>query len=113
MSAYAALRTAVPFRLLRHAVPGLVALAMALFAVTSEQAWPFDVVAGYTGLMLVLKLGAYVSEVKPPRPLNAPSGAVYGVVYGATALTFLLGQWWITAAAWVTIGGLSFLAARR
>lgn len=113
MSATAAAPTAVSLRSLRHAAVDLAALAFALFAVASEQTWAFYVVAGYTGLMLVMKLGAYVAKMKPARPADAPPDALYHVVYGAMVLVFLAGQWWITAGAWAVVWGLSFLAARR
>jgi len=105
---------AVTPRSLRHAAIDLAALAFALFAVvTHSTGWAFYTMTGYTGLMLVIKLGAFVAKVKPVRAADAPPDVVFHVVYGAMVLTFLAGQWWGHAAAWAAIWGLSFLAARR
>ena len=101
-------------RSLRHAAIDLAALAFALFAVaTQATGWAFYAMAGYTGLMLVMKLGAYVAKMKPVRAADAPPDLVFHVVYGAMVIAFLAGQWWGHAAAWAAIWGLSFLAARR
>ena len=102
-------------RVLRHAVVDLVALAFALFAVSfrAQAPWAKTVLLGYTALMLVLKLGALVAKVRPPRPADAPPDALYHVVFGAMVVACAVAQWWGLAAAWVVIWALSFFAGRR
>lgn len=112
MSATAA-PSPVSFRSLRHAAIDLVALGFAFYAVWSKAEWAFYVMAGYTALLLVMKLGAALAKTKLLRPADAPPDVLYHVLYGAMVVAFLSGQWWGTAAAWAAIWGLSFVAARR
>ncbi|MFW5972773.1 MAG: hypothetical protein ACOCTG_02180 [Bacteroidota bacterium] len=74
------------------------------------------VVIVYTPLMLVLKAVAYFggSLLGQFRQTgNAPPGWFFHTVYGLSVALLLVGQWWIMAAAWAAIWGLSVLTERR
>ena len=110
----------LPMRVLRHAAVDIAALLLALVAVSTGATWAYYTIVGYSVLMLVLKLGAAFSKVRPPRPADALPDVFFHVLYGAMALVFTLGAylatgtpWWGPALAWVAIWALSWWSARR
>lgn len=107
-------------RILRHAAVDLLALLLALFAITSGAPWAYYLVLGYSVLMLVLKAGAAFTKVRTARPDDALPDVFFHVLYGAMVLVFTLGAylrsgtpWWGLALTWVAIWGLSWWGSRR
>jgi len=89
---------------------GTVAMEVELFGLTGPVTVLWWVLAVYTALMLLLKAGA-LATARTLRQMNmgqdAVSPNVYRLLYAMNTIALLAGGFWLLAAGWVGIWGLS------
>lgn len=96
---------------LRHVLIDLAILVVIGLATFGGQSWALWVVWVYTPLMLLLKLGAVVSNVTPKQ--NEVPDWFYHALYAASLVILLYHLLYWEAAGWAAIWVLSVIAASR
>ncbi|MBO6574149.1 MAG: hypothetical protein JJ896_01935 [Rhodothermales bacterium] len=96
---------------IRHVVIDIAVTLLIAYVAFAGQAWALWVVWIYTGLMLLLKLGAVAGNV-PVRSQGVPTW-FFHVLYAANVgLLLYAGQLW-AAGGWAVIWVLSMIAEAR
>jgi len=91
-------------------VLGMVAMQANLFGLEGSITVLWWALAVYTALMLLLKAGALASA-RTLRQMNLEGGTVsstvYRVLYAVNTIALFAGGFWLLAAGWAAIWGLS------
>jgi len=105
---------------LKHVILDLVCTAVIAIAVFAAPVWARWFVVIYTPFMLVMKLfSLIVGRGTIGRTMASKTGATgvprafFHILYGANVVLLAWGRWWIMAAAWLAIWGVSVAYERR
>lgn len=101
---------------LKNILVDLLVTAFIIVAVAGGWPWARWVVLGYTGLMLLLKVGALLGRGAVKQLKRTQAGAptwVFHLLYLVDIVVLALGGWWIAAAGWLAIWLLSYIQQRR
>lgn len=94
---------------LKNIIVDLLVTGLIIYTVVQDAAWGRVAIWIYTPLMLLLKIGALTvgkqltGQVKSS---DTPALWLHGL-YGVNVAALLWGQWWIMAALWMGVWGLS------
>jgi len=99
---------------LKEVVVDVAVTAAIILAVLSSAPWLRYVILGYSMLMLFLKAVTQTNKavLKRLKHSQTPSW-VFHVLYAVNVVVLLASQWWLVAAIWAGIWGLSFVMQRK
>ena len=94
---------------LKNIIVDLLVTGLIIYTVVQDAAWGRVAIWIYTPLMLLLKIGALTVGKKltgQVKSSDTPALWLHGL-YGVNVAALLWGQWWIMAALWMGVWGLS------
>ncbi len=99
---------------LKEVVVDVAVTAAIILAVLSPSSWLRYVILGYSLLMLFLKAATLSNEAVLKRLKKSQTPVwVFHILYAVNVIVLSVFHWWLVAAIWVGIWGLSFLAQRK
>jgi hypothetical protein len=100
---------------LKNVLVDLLVTAIIVVYVFTGAVWAYWIIAIYTPLILLLKIGAVATGVtkKVKKSPDAAPVWFYHLLYGVCLLLLLYVNWWLVAAGWAAIWVLSAVHESR